>query len=299
MKALIVTADDFGAALEVNEAVEQAHRSGILTAASLMVAGPAAADAVARACRMPGLRVGLHLTLLEGRPVLPPEELASLVDAQGLFRTDMERFGFEIFTRASVRRQVANEITAQFQAYTATGLPLDHVNAHKHFHLHPTLAGMILRIGARRGMKAIRVPYEPRAMMRQIEQDAPASFALDTLPWSFLLRRRATAAGMSVADRVFGLRWSGAMTRNRLSGLIRHLPGGVSEIYLHPATGPFEGAAPGYRYREELEALCDPAVVAEVKRGGIVTGGYSDFEMHGRGGKTGVHRIDFQEKVVT
>ncbi|NWP61353.1 ChbG/HpnK family deacetylase, partial [Escherichia coli] len=55
-RRLVVTADDFGLSREVNEAVEQAHREGILTAASLMVSAPAAADAVARARRMPGLR---------------------------------------------------------------------------------------------------------------------------------------------------------------------------------------------------------------------------------------------------
>ncbi len=64
MKGLIVTADDFGAAVEVNEAIETAHRDGILTATSLMVAAPAAADAVARARRIPSLRVGLHLVLV-------------------------------------------------------------------------------------------------------------------------------------------------------------------------------------------------------------------------------------------
>ena len=62
-KALIVTSDDFGAAPEVNEAVERAHREGILTCASLMVAAPAAADAVMRAKTMPKLGVGLHLVL--------------------------------------------------------------------------------------------------------------------------------------------------------------------------------------------------------------------------------------------
>ena len=58
---LIFTADDFGLSDGVNEAVERAHTDGVLTHASLMVAGPAAADAVARARRLPGLRVGLHL----------------------------------------------------------------------------------------------------------------------------------------------------------------------------------------------------------------------------------------------
>lgn len=70
MKRLVITADDFGAASEVNDAVEAAHGNGVLTAASLMVAAPATADAVARAKRIPSLRVGLHLVLVEGRPVL-------------------------------------------------------------------------------------------------------------------------------------------------------------------------------------------------------------------------------------
>ena len=85
MKRLIVTADDFGAAREVNDAVEAAHRGGILSAASLMVAAPAAADAIARARRLRSLRVGLHVVLLEGRPVLPPSAVAQLVDRDGVF----------------------------------------------------------------------------------------------------------------------------------------------------------------------------------------------------------------------
>ncbi|MHB1552294.1 MAG: ChbG/HpnK family deacetylase, partial [Vulcanimicrobiaceae bacterium] len=68
---LIVSADDFGLSLEVNEAVERAHRNGILQAASLMVAGPAAADAVRRARALPSLRVGLHVVTVNGRPILP------------------------------------------------------------------------------------------------------------------------------------------------------------------------------------------------------------------------------------
>ena len=139
MKQLIVTADDFGAATQVNEAVERAHREGILSAASLMVAGAAAGDAVARARTMPKLRVGLHLVLVEGKPVLPASAVPNLVDSTGHFRTDMARTGMAMFFRSVVQRQLENEIAAQFEAFRATGLPLDHVNAHKHFHLHPTI----------------------------------------------------------------------------------------------------------------------------------------------------------------
>jgi hypothetical protein len=67
------------------------------------------------------------------------------------------------------------------------------------------------------------------------------------------------------------------MTRDRLSGLIRNLPDGISEIYLHPATGPFSGAAPGYRYREELEALTAPEVAAACRDPSLRLGGFADF----------------------
>ncbi len=71
-KRVIFSADDFGLSEGVNEAVEQrASRRCILDAASLMVAGPAAADAVRRARALPGLRVGLHLVVIEGPSVLP------------------------------------------------------------------------------------------------------------------------------------------------------------------------------------------------------------------------------------
>jgi hypothetical protein len=76
---------------------------------------------------------------------------------------------------------------------------------------------------------------------------------------------------------VFGLQWSGAMTRARLCGLIAHLPPGLSEIYLHPATGPYVGSAPGYRYREELEALTAPEVAAACRERALRLGGFADF----------------------
>jgi chitin disaccharide deacetylase len=255
--------------------VEQAHRHGILTAASLMPGAAAAADALERARRLPSLRVGLHLVLVEGRPVLPPSEVPDLVDADGLFRRDMVRAGVDFFFRPRVRRQLAAEIEAQFAAFAATGLALDHVNAHKHFHLHPTVAGLMMRIGRRYGARAMRVPYEPAAALRAAAPaEAPPS-AFVTAPWARLLRRRLRAAGIATPDQVLGLAWSGAMTAPRLTGLLGHLPEGLTEIYLHPATaGNFEGAAPGYRYAEELAALIDQSVFAAMplglRRGGFV-----------------------------
>lgn len=276
MRGLIVTADDFGAAREVNDAVELAHRQGVLTAASLMVAAPAAADAVKRAKAMKGLGVGLHLVLVEGRPMTPPAMIPSLVGPDGNFRTDMVRVSFEMALKPSVRRQLAEEIDAQFQAFAATGLRLDHVNAHKHFHLHPIIAGLILKIGRRYGMVAMRVPYEPPETLKKIEP-VEGSGQVERL-WASALRRRLRRSGVWSPDRVFGLAWSGAMTPPRLQGLVSQMPDGVNEIYLHPATqGGFEGAAPGYRYAEECDAVASPQLAEYVRENGIRRGNFADF----------------------
>lgn len=258
---LVITADDFGADQAVNEAVETAHREGVLTAASLMVTGEAVSDAVERARRLPSLGVGLHLVLVDGRPALPPEQVPDLVGPDGRFRDGMIGPAIAMAIRPSVRRQLFAEVEAQFAAFAATGLPLDHVNAHKHFHLHPVIASAILAAGRRHGMKAVRAPVEPRALLRAIEPDAPPRRD-PAGPWARLMQRRLRRAGLVVPDQVFGLAWTGAMNARRLSAIIAALPEGLSEIYLHPATcNDWPGHAPGYAYREELAALTDPVVV--------------------------------------
>ena len=274
---LIVTADDFGADVAVNEAVERGHRLGVLSAASLMVTGPAAADAVARARAMPGLGVGLHLVLVDGRPALPPAAIPDLVDETGRFRAGMVRAGLGFALRPAVRRQLAEEIEAQFAAFAATGLRLDHVDAHRHFHLHPVIAGLILRIGVRYGLRAARVPLEPRAVLHAVEP-ATRLAPWPAGPWAQILERRFRAAGVRTPDHVFGLAWSGAMTAERLAGLIRLLPPGVSEIYLHPATHDrFPGHGPGYRHAGELAALLDGEVAAAVRARGLRPGTWTGF----------------------
>ncbi len=159
------SADDFGLTEFVNEAVEKAHRDGILQAASLMVAAPAAADAVRRARAMPSLRVGLHLVVIEGPAVLAPADIPDLVDSAGQFPSDQLKLGVKYFFRPGVRRQLEAEIHAQFAAFAATGLALDHANAHKHMHLHPTVGAMMIRIGVLHGLRRIRVPAEPPAIL--------------------------------------------------------------------------------------------------------------------------------------
>jgi len=284
-----VTADDFGLHTAVNEAVERATCAGVLTAASLMVSGSASADAVRRARNLPKLRVGLHLVLADGHSVLPRERIPALVDADGRFGNRMLVDGLRFFTLTSVRRQLEAEIRAQFEAFAATGLPLDHVNAHKHFHLHPTLLEMLLRIGRDFGLGAeinqsragVRVPAEPLWMARN--KLAPRFGSILLSPWLARMKHRLRAAGVAYSDQVFGVIDSGRMCEGRLLDILARLPAGVSEIYLHPATQSGSDIAPsmrGYRHSDELAALMSPqvrAAIAALTAVDVSCGGYSDL----------------------
>ena len=244
-----------------------------------MVGGAAAADAVERARRLPNLRVGLHVVLTDGAPLCPSGEVRGLVDKNGNFRNDLPLYGAQITFDPSVKRQIESEVAAQFEAYRATGLPLDHVDGHRHFQLHPVIAGAVIAVGRRYGMRALRVPLEPWKTIAAIDPDTQRRLGRVVAPWAAWLRRRVRAAGLVTADAVFGLAWSGAMTKPRVAALLRRLPRGVVEIYLHPGTqNNFAGSAPGYRYTDEFAALCDPDCIAAVRESGYSVGGYSDVQ---------------------
>lgn len=268
---LIITADDFGLHASVNQAVERAWRDGVLSAASLMVASPAVGDALARTRACPGLRVGLHLVLADGRAVLPPQAIPDLVDRDGRFGVRMARDGVRFFFLPRVRRQLALEIRAQFEAFAATGLKLDHVNAHKHFHIHPTVLSLILQIGREFGLSAVRLP---------LEAGLPAWLR----PWLLLLRARLRAAGIRHNDYIVGLRLSGRFDEAALLAALAGLPAaGVGELYLHPALESGAAIAPsmaGYRHADEYAALVAPRVVqarARLRARGVRFGGFADL----------------------
>ena len=264
MQPVIVTADDFGLSIAVNEAVERAYREGVLTHASLMVAGPGAADAVRRAKQLPGLRVGLHVVAVEGPAVLPRDEIPDLVDRRGWFPSAQFRLGLRYFFLPHVRRQLAREIRAQFAAFAATGLPLSHADAHKHMQVHPTVGALILRIGRDHGLPRIRIPAEPPAIMAACGVP-PTLGARAMYAWCGVLRRQARTAGLATNDAAFGLAWTGHVTEARLLELLPKLPPGVNEVYMHPATWRdpiLTGLMPRYEHQAELAALLSPAVRA-------------------------------------
>ena len=123
------------------------------------------------------------------------------------------------------------------------------------------------------------MPLEPQCILARVEPRRFSATVLVTKPFAQNLRREFRRHRLTVPDQVFGLAWSGAMTRARLKGLLEQLPEGLSEIYLHPATGPYPGSAPGYAYSEELRALTDPGMAGVIAARNIRLGGFCDFRV--------------------
>jgi hypothetical protein len=134
-----------------------------------------------------------------------------------------------------------------------------------------------VRTGQAFGLRAVRVPSEPPAVIAACGTSGVLADRL-LFRWTDLLRYQAQSAGMVVNDHCFGLAWSGHMTADRLQLLAQNLPDGVSEIYLHPASGRdavLDRLMPAYQHEAELKALLDPAVRAAFEAAGAVAVDYA------------------------
>jgi hopanoid biosynthesis associated protein HpnK len=276
-RRLVVSADDFGAAPEVNEAVARARRNGVLTNASLMVTGEASAGAVAMARELPGLGVGLHLVLVRGVPAGPRARIPRLVRRDGRFRdapiASGLRYAWLCLGRAGAH-QLRTEIEAQLDAFARTGLALSHVDGHLHMHLHPMVLSILLDLAPRYRVRALRVPREP--LVRAIRFDGRHVLRRSAEGAVFgALARFATprlrAAGITAPAQVYGMHQTGEIDAAYLAALIRDLPEGTSEVYCHPAlaSAPPLAHQRGYANARELAALTSSEVRAAVQARGV------------------------------
>jgi hopanoid biosynthesis associated protein HpnK len=286
---VIFTADDFGLAAPVNEAVALAHRQGLLRCASLMVAAPAAAAALALARDLPELCLGLHLTLIQGRAVLPPRHIPDLVDPQGRFPNSPFQTGWRYYFSPRLLPQIRRELAAQIETALAAGLTLWHLNGHVNLHLHPRVFPVVADLAREYRIPAVRLAEEDWRSTLALAPDRPLPKVAQGLTFRCLSRRArrlAQAAGLLTNDHLFGLLNDGRMTEEFLLGLVSRLQPGVTEIYSHPALFTDEELrrwAPGYRRQEELAALLSPRLKAALAKARVVVGDYRQLAQGGGG----------------
>lgn len=275
MKQLIVNADDFGLSSGANRAIIRAWQEGILTSTSLMMGGQACDEAVALAKEHPGLQVGLHLTLVQGRAVVDHPHFPALTDKQGNLPHDPVLAGMRMFFIRSLRRQLKAEIEGQIQAFLATGLPLSHIDGHLNIHMHPTVFSILCQLMPQYGIKTFRLSRERLGVDLRLAPQRRLGKAADAFIFGKLAKRcqpELNRVGIGYAAEVKGLLNSGQMTEEYLLKALDVLQEGQTEIYFHPGCHPdaeLRKWMPDYRHEEELSALISPRVREKLQRLGI------------------------------
>lgn len=264
MRRLIITSDDFGLSAGVNTAVEKAWRDGILTCASVMPGGTAFDEAVEIAHRNPGLQVGLHLTLVQGSAVLPPDEIPGLVDKTGNFRDNPVAAGMRYFFDKGLYRQLKREIEAQIRRVKDAGIHLTHIDGHLNIHLHPTVFSILRELMPRYGITSFRLSRERLLHNLAFNRERMAGKALERIIFGALsshARPELERMGISHAGEVKGVLNSGRMSEAYVLNILDGLGKGVTEIYFHPGILPdseITRRMPDYRHEAELAAITSP-----------------------------------------
>ncbi|HEX5041524.1 MAG TPA: ChbG/HpnK family deacetylase [Candidatus Polarisedimenticolaceae bacterium] len=246
---LIVNADDFGRTREVCDGVARAFRDGLATSTTLVANGPAFEYAVNVARTLPGLAIGVHLTIDEYAPLSPHGEIRSLLRADGTFHPRARNL-LRIIQGKADPRHVLREWTAQVDKVRSTGLRISHVDGHGHCHVCPRLADVVSTLLERFDIRAARLPAEPLrhfggGVLRHVEK--------------VLLYAASAHAGrswtMARNDYFMGFSEGGRLTPAHMHRILSRLRPGVTELMTHPSTSDEDIFGLSYGWRGDLESL--------------------------------------------
>jgi hopanoid biosynthesis associated protein HpnK len=281
VRRLIINADDFGLTFGVNRGILEAHRSGIVTSATLMACGAQFAEAVALAAQAPKLSVGCHVVLVDGSPMLDASQASSLIVNSGpRFRESVISFGLLATTGRLDQDEIEAEVTAQIKKLQASGIQVSHLDSHKHTHMFPVALKAILRAARKCGIRAIRNPFEP--MVFATSGAWKRRFQLGILKgYQTTFRNELAAAGMVTPNGCIGIVATGGLDLATFQDLIRNLPEGTWEFVSHPGYNDGDLQKVKTRLRDsretELAILTSDAVKVVLRQEGIELISYRDL----------------------
>lgn len=269
IRSAIVNGDDFGLSPGINNGIIESYGEGILTSASLMATGEAFADAVALARRNPGLSLGVHLTLVEGMPVLLPEKIPSLVTSEGRFFGSLGMFLTRWLSGRIRPREVQRELEAQVEKAIDCGIKVDKLDSHMHLHLLPGLFQIVLDLARRYRIAALRYPKEH--ILARGSFPGLVGLWRRAILTSLAIPRahRISMAGLFAPDHFSGVAESGRLTEDDLLRILQQLRPGVTEVMVHPGYHDcgLDAWPQSRRYarEQEVRALTSPKVKALVR----------------------------------
>jgi len=234
---LIVNADDFGQTRGINRAVIELHKAGLLTSATLMARAAATDQAIEFARVTPSLGVGCHVVLTDGEPVLPPDQIPSLINpSTKLFIPSLTVFLGRLLTGRISAEEIELETTAQIRYLQSRGIQVTHVDSHKHTHMFPGVLRPLLRGARACGIHSVRNPFEPSWAIRATATSnfvrAAQVSILRSLQSSW--RRILAEEGFATTGGSLGVSGTGTLESMTLHRILDQIRAGTWELVTHP-----------------------------------------------------------------
>jgi hopanoid biosynthesis associated protein HpnK len=281
---LIVNADDFGLTSGVNRAIVELHAAGVLTSATLMARAGASEEAIRLSVANPSLGVGCHIVLVDGEPVLPPNEIPTLVDRKTRrFPAGLTTFLSRLFTGRIAAEEIEAEAAAQIAVLRNSGLNPSHIDAHKHTHMFPQVLRPILRAARTVEIRAVRNPFEPAWAVRATAGAGLARCFEVSLLRKLESRCRTIIAeeGFTTTDGTIAVVGTGVLNSAAVRSLLTAMPEGTWELVTHPGYNDSDLSHASTELKQsravELELLTSADTRELLRRRGIQLISYRDL----------------------
>lgn len=269
---LIVNADDFGLSESVSRGILRAHLKGILTSTTFMANFPWAPEMVPMLAEAPNLGVGVHLNLTTGAPLLPPEQVPTLVAEDGRFGKSLVR----IFARsdtAEVRREWAAQIE---RAISLLHRYPTHLDTHRYLQAHPQFSAVLIDLARTYKIPAVRClhPGPELNLGDMVARWNPLRIVVERA------LRRSAEATLQSGLRCPAVTLAGDFDAKSLPAKLDRVGNRVAELVCHPGLvdDRLRSLSSMQEHREEeLAALISPAIRRKVEELGIALITFADL----------------------
>jgi len=254
----MIVADDFGLHPSINRGITGLLEERKIHAASLLVNGPAVDDAIALMRDHPEWKVGLHLNLTEGKPLLPAHQVQTLVTDAGFFKWSIMGLFCGIVSGLVSIQQVHIEFQAQLAYFLQCRERCAMINGHQHIHLFPRIAACVLAMAKASDVAYVRFPYEKMCLPNTRFCRSVQNLFLKGLCLS--ARRHFRQYGFSVQNGFYGFCDASHLTSDALTAFVQQQSGASYEVMCHPGEEIGADSYRGFSLRhyngaQELEIL--------------------------------------------
>lgn len=250
-KYLIVNADDFGIDEEINKGIIECCEYGIVSSVSILPNGCAFEDALDFVKKNSNVSAGVHLCLIEEKPILPKDKIPSLVNEKGFFPKKYPHLFFKLYSRKINLSEIKNELDAQIKKLLNNGIIPTHLDSHQYIHLIPSIFNIVIELAKKYKIRYIRYPkrsiYMHCSSMSGFIKKAYLTLSSGQ-QLSMLAKNNINCANLS-----FGFAESGRLNEMTIKRVLKCAQNGLNDLTCHPGYSPRNNIYNAWHYQWQKE----------------------------------------------